>query len=161
MEEQNKQEKQDIAEIAGEYFKKGLNCSECVFQSFLDTHEIDIPKEVIGLATGFGGGMGQTRNTCGAITGAVLALSALRGRKNPLEKETPKERIQQLQQVYIPFGEMVREIEQHYGTLICKELSAPYGDFKGKARKQNCKQIITYCAALASKYAQKEYDIEQ
>ena len=128
-----KQEYIEKAEsVAGEYFKQGLNCAECVF----------------------GGGMGQTRNTCGAITGAILALSALKGR-NPFEKETPKERIQQIQQVYVPFKEMVQEIEQHYGTLICKELSAPHGDFAGKERKKNCKQVISYCAGLVAKYAQQ------
>ena len=140
--------------VAGEYFKQGLNCAECVFQSCLDMQNINLPKEVISLASGFGGGMGQTRNTCGAITGAILALSALKGRNN-FEKETPKERIQQIQQVYIPFKEMVQEIEQQYGTLICKELSAPHGDFAGKERKKNCKQIISYCAGLVAKYAEQ------
>ena len=126
--EQKIQERIATAEnAAGEYFKQGLNCAEC---------------------------MGQTRNTCGAITGAILALSALKGR-NPFEKETPKERIQQLQEVYIPFKEMVQEIEQQYGTLICRELSAPHGDFAGKARKQNCKQMISYCAGLVVKYAEQ------
>ena len=156
-EKANMTKEERIAEagnIAGEYFKQGLNCSECVLQSFLDTQNVNFPKEVISLASGFGGGMGQTRNTCGAITGAILALSTMKGR-NPFEKETPKERIQQIQQIYVPFGDMVREIEQHQGTLICKELSAPYGDFAGKARKQNCKQIISYCAELVAKYAQE------
>ena len=50
---------------------------------------------------------------------------------------------------------MVQEIEQHYGTLICKELSAPHGDFAGKERKKNCKQVISYCAGLVAKYAQQ------
>lgn len=119
--EQKIQERIATAEnAAGEYFKQGLNCAECVFQSCLDMQNLNLPKEVIALASGFGGGMGQTRNTCGAITGAILALSALKGR-NPFEKETPKERIQQLQEVYIPFKEMVQEIEQQYGTLICRD----------------------------------------
>ncbi len=140
---------------AGEYFKQGLNCAECVLQSFLDMHNVDLPKEIIALSSGFGGGMGHTKNTCGAITGAVMALSALKGRKDPLAKETTKERIQEIQQIYGPFGDMIREIEQQYGTLICKELSAPHGDFAGKERKKNCKQIISYCAGLAAKYAEK------
>lgn len=78
-----KQERITTAQnVAGEYFKQGLNCAECVFQSCLDMQNVDFPKEVIALASGFGGGMGQTRNTCGAITGAILALSSLKGRKN-------------------------------------------------------------------------------
>lgn len=150
-----KEEKITAAETAaGQYFKEGMNCAECVLQSFLDTHNVDLPKEIIALSSGFGGGMGHTKNTCGAITGAVLALSCLKGRKNPLAKETTKERIQEIQQIYVPFGDMIHEIEQQYGTLICKELSAPHGDFAGKQRKKNCKQIISYCAGLAAKYAE-------
>ena len=74
-EKANMTKEERIAEagnIAGEYFKQGLNCSECVLQSFLDTQNVNFPKEVISLASGFGGGMGQTRNTCGAITGAIF-----------------------------------------------------------------------------------------
>ena len=45
---------------AKNYFRQGLNCTECVMQSFLDIHGSDLPPEVIALATVFGGGMGHT-----------------------------------------------------------------------------------------------------
>ena len=38
-------------------------------------------------------------------------------------------------------------------TAVCRELSDPFGDFNGKERKRNCKQMIGYCASLAEKYA--------
>lgn len=135
------------------YFRQGLNCTECIICTFFDMDKIDLPKETIALATAFGSGMGNTKNTCGAITGAVMALSGVLGRKNPFEKETVGERIAELKDIYVLIGEMVREIEDHYGTLICKELSAPMGEFEGKARKKNCMQIIGYCGGLAMKYA--------
>lgn len=138
---------------ARNYFRQGLNCSECVYQAILDLYETNLPKETICLASGFGGGMGHTKNTCGAITGAVLSLGSIRGRKNPFEKETPAERAKELKEVYAPFADMVNEIENSYGTLICKELSAPHGDFESRERKKNCQQIIGYCASLAAKYA--------
>lgn len=46
---------------AKNYFRQGLNCTECVMQSFLDIHGSDLPPEVIALATVFGGGMGHTK----------------------------------------------------------------------------------------------------
>ena len=58
---------------AKNYFRQGMNCTECVMQSFLDIHGSDLPPEVIALATVFGGGMGHTKNTCGAITGGVMS----------------------------------------------------------------------------------------
>ena len=44
-EKANMTKEERIAEagnIAGEYFKQGLNCSECVLQSFLDTQNLDL-----------------------------------------------------------------------------------------------------------------------
>lgn len=141
-------------ESAIQYFRQGLNCSECVMLSFMEHFNHDLSNEALALATGFGGGMGHTKNTCGAITGAVMALSSVIGRQNPFEKETVPERIQELKEIYQYIAPMVNEIEQTYGSLICKEISAPLGEFEGKARKKNCMQIIGYCSGLAVKYAQ-------
>lgn len=142
-------------EQAKNYFRQGLNCTECVMQSFLDIHGSDLPPEIIALATGFGGGMGHTKNTCGAITGAVMALSAVVGRRQPLAKETMAERIQELNAIYEIEGRMVREMEDKFGTLICSELSAPHGDFEGKARKKSCMQMIGDCAEMAMRYIEE------
>ena len=92
-----------VEQEAKECFKQGLNCSECVMTAFLNHFDTGLPKEVVKLATGFGGGMGHTKNTCGAITGAVMALSAIVGRENPLAKETAGERIKELQQDIYPY----------------------------------------------------------
>lgn len=136
-------------------FRQGLNCAECVVGSFMEHYETPFGKDVIALATGFGGGMGHTKNTCGAVTGAVMALSMVVGRREPMAKETMAERIQELNGIYGIVGRMVEEAKAEYGTLICSELSAPHGDFEGKARKKSCMQMIGYCAALAAKYAEE------
>jgi len=148
----------EFEEKARGYFREGLNCSECVFQTFLDLEDTHLPQEVIALATGFGGGIGRTRNICGAISGAVMAVSATKGRKNLWEKETPRERAAQLTPIYTPFANMITEIKERYGTIICSELSAPLGEFEGKARKKNCQDIIGYAASLVAKYTEKESD---
>jgi len=149
------EERMDEAERRGkDYFRQGLNCSECVLRTFMDMHETDLPESIIRLASGFGGGMGHTKNTCGAITGAVLALGLVKGR-DPFASEEVKDRITQLNdQVYPAFAPMIREMEQEFGTLICAELSAPHGDFDGRARKKSCMQMIAHCCRLAEKYAE-------
>ena len=151
------EEKMALAEeIAKSYFRVGLNCSECVVRTFLDMYEIDLPEEVICMATGFGGGMGHTRNTCGAVTGAVMALGMIKGRKDPRgTREDMPERTRHLQkEIYPVFGEMVEEMKAHFGTLICAEMAQPFGDWEGKPRKRNCMATTAYCAALAVKYAE-------
>ena len=69
-----------VEQEAKECFKQGLNCSECVMTAMMNNFDMGLPKEVVKLATGFGGGMGHTKNTCGAITGAVMALSGILSR---------------------------------------------------------------------------------
>lgn len=155
--EKSPEELLQLAEETGKnYFRQGLNCAECVLRTFMDIYETDVPDEVICMATGFGGGMGHTKNTCGAITGAVLALGLLKGRKDPFgPKEEMAGRIKHLQQdIYPVFGQMVEEIEEKYGTLICREMSQQYDDFNSKPRMKNCMEIIGYCAELAVKYAE-------
>lgn len=150
------EEKMALAdEISRGYFRQGLNCAECVLRTFMDMHDTDLPESIIKMASGFGGGMGHTKNTCGAITGAVLALGIVKGR-DPFEKEEMSDRIKQLTgEVYPLFGSMVNEMKEQYGSLICSELSDPFGDFAGKARKKNCMEMIAYCSSLAEKYADK------
>lgn len=155
MEEKNLTLQEQVTEDAKNGFRQGLNCSECVLGSFMANIDTPFPKDVIALATGFGGGMGHTKNTCGAVTGAVMALSTVVGRKNPAEKETMAERIQELNGIYEIVGRMVEEIKGEYGSLICSELSAPHGDFESKTRKKSCMQMIGYCAGLAAKYAEE------
>ena len=145
-----------VQEEAKGCFRNGLNCSECVMTAFLNNFETGMPKEAVKLATAFGGGMGHTKNTCGAITGAVMALSSIVGRENPMDKESMAERVQELQQgIYPVVGKMVHEMEEKYGTLICSELSNPHGEWEGKARKKNCMAMITECAGLAAAHAEE------
>lgn len=151
----------EAEEKARNYFKQGLNCTECLLQTIMDLNDVNLPQEVICLATGFGGGIGETKNTCGAITGAVLALSAVKGRRNPFAKETLRERVVEIKSHYDPFADMINEIDDIYGTLICKELTAPLGDYEGKARKKNCMQIIGHCAGITQKYVMMPYAKDQ
>ena len=151
-------EKMAIAdEISRNYFRQGLNCTECVLRTFMDMYETDLPDDILCMATGFGGGIGHTKNICGAITGAVMALGTLKGRRDPFgPKEEMGERVKNLQQnIYPLFGQMVNEIQNEYGTLICSEMSQPFGDFDSKPRKKNCMEIIAYCARLTSKSLEK------
>lgn len=157
-ENKNHEELMELAEEIGRgYFKQGLNCAECVLRTFMDIYKVDVPDEVICMATGFGGGMGHTKNTCGAITGAVLALGLLKGRRNPFgPKEEMGDRIKNLQgEIYPVFAEMIGEIEGKYGTLICKEMSKQFDEFDSKPRMRNCMEIVGYCAQQAVKYGEK------
>ena len=73
-------------EIARQYFLNGYNCAQAVALAFCD--ELALPPETaLRLVSGFGGGMGRLREVCGAFSGAVFVLSALRGYAEPGAKE--------------------------------------------------------------------------
>ena len=66
----------------------------------------------------------------------------------------PADNAEAKEQFEIEMEEQIEEIEAKYGTLICREMSQPFGDFDSKPRKKNCMEITAYCAALAVKYAE-------
>jgi len=157
--ESNIEEMMEKAEAAAKgYFREGLNCSECVFQSFLDLGLTDLPREVIALSSGFGGGIGMTKNTCGALLGAAMSVAAVKGRKDPKAKESMDERIEELYGeggIYSIFSSLVKEFEEKYGTVSCKEITDVFPDWHSRERKKNCQSIVGYAAALGVKYALK------
>ena len=149
------EERMELArKTAQNYFREGLNCGECVMRTFLDMHDTGLPEEVICLVTGFGGGIGHTKNNCGAITGAVCSVGMVKGRRDPFELDDMAARVEQLQKkIYPLFGSLATEIKGQYGSTLCGEISAPFGDFDSRERKLNCKKLIGDCAAIAEKYA--------
>lgn len=81
---------------AGEHFRHGLNCSECVLKGFLELGLTDYPPETVALVSGMGGGMGGTGHLCGAVNAGMLAISSMHGRRDPYAKATMEERIDEL-----------------------------------------------------------------
>lgn len=147
--------KENMMEAAGNYYRQGLNCSECVFKSWLDQEETTFPPEIIALASPFGAGIGKSRNTCGALLGACLAVATVKGRKDPLAKESMAQRIEELNGpdgVYEIFGKLVKEFEDEFSSVVCGELIDPFEDKEGIERKRYCKKLIVYGAGLAADY---------
>ena len=146
---ENTEERMEMAyEGARGYFRQGLNCAECVLKAFMEVYDTGLPAESVAMATG----------VCGAISGAVMALGTVKGRRNPMEGEDMAERVAKLQQeIYPLFGDLVREIQAaNNGCLLCKDLVAPFEDFNDKPRKKFCMQMIAECAKMAAKHADKE-----
>jgi len=56
-----------------ESFRSGLNCSQAVFSAYAEKLDFD-EKLALSVACGFGGGMGRLQETCGAVTGAFMAI---------------------------------------------------------------------------------------
>ena len=101
------------------------NCAQSVLRAFADVLGKS-PEELRALGAGFGGGMGCTEATCGALCGACIVMGLLRGEQQPETKLIMKD--------------MLQEFKQQVGATIC-------GDIKGvKTHKVlcSCPDCIAY-----------------
>lgn len=61
------------SQTALDLFHSGYNCAQSVLLAFGDMYGYD-RKILEALSQGFGGGMGRMQRTCGAVTGAFMAI---------------------------------------------------------------------------------------
>jgi C_GCAxxG_C_C family probable redox protein len=70
--------------IAEEYYRSGqFYCSEAIVKTINDEFRLDYPDSIVRLASGFPIGIGSAGCACGAVTGGVMALGMVFGRKEP------------------------------------------------------------------------------
>jgi C_GCAxxG_C_C family probable redox protein len=89
------------------------NCAQSVFTAFSD--DFGLKSDIAySIAQAFGGGM-HINSTCGAVTGAYMAL----GLANPVSKDNPR---QSMEKVSASIAEFNRKFKELHGNLNCTEL---------------------------------------
>jgi len=73
-------------------------------------------------------------STCGAITGTLMAIGALKGRNSSEEKNNSR----------VLTREIINKVKEKYGTLECIEL---------KKKGITCDEIIEYAYNILNEYA--------
>jgi C_GCAxxG_C_C family probable redox protein len=102
-------------EKAGGIFKQGFNCSQAVFTAFKPEDFID-DASALKLATVFGAGVACGGNgACGAVTGALMAISAKHGRGDV-------ESIQARAKTYELGQQFMKIFEKEHGSIMCEKL---------------------------------------
>lgn len=107
-----------------ELFNAGFNCSQAVFVAFAPSLGLDA-QTALKVASGFGGGMGALGDTCGAVTGAFMALGLKFGHTDPADKAGK-------QKIYGLVAQLARQFEARCGSRMCRgllgfDLSTPEG----------------------------------
>lgn len=101
-------------EIARDFFKNNFNCSQSVLCAFAP--ELGISKESsMKIASAFGAGIARQQLTCGAVTGALMALSLKYG-KGLLDDDSRKK------QTYEKAAEFMDEFKKRNGSITCRDL---------------------------------------
>ena len=147
-----------IRERARKNFSRGFNCAECVLEAVLETVDTGLPRESLKLATGFGGGVGLFGDTCGAITGAVLAVGAVHGRHQLPQNEDRKAAVEEASRqlygrpgLYRIFNQIPNRLKEKYGHTLCRDLTSPWQDqWLCRDHALHCREIITDAAELAA-----------
>ena len=124
------------ADSAGIYYKEGFNCAESIFLSLRSFAAPDLSEDMVRLATPFGGGVGRSGCVCGALSGAVIIIGAVKGRVLPDRKSRDL--------AYELSGEFHNRFKAMFGATCCRVLIK--NESKGQGEK--CHKIITESAGL-------------
>ena len=104
----------DKSDRAAVYFSEGFSCAQAVFAAFSEDEGLATPT-ALRLSEALGGGIAGQGMTCGAVTGALLAIGLKHGRiegQDAAAKDTTRELSQQF---------MERFAAQH-GSIQCQAL---------------------------------------
>ena len=146
--------KERVREAARKYFRGGANCAETAFLALVEAGLVELPPETVAIATAFGGGIGLYGGMCGALAGSVMGVSAVHGRKKPLEG-TQQEIVDRLYGnpgLYRFFNQIPRWFEERFGATTCRELNKDYPVWFDKDRFRNCMNITVETAVRAAEF---------
>lgn len=79
-----------VQQVAEKKFKDGYYCCEALISAIRDEFKLDVPEDVIAMASGMAVGIGRSGCTCGALNGGVMALGMFFGRTEQNGPTNPK-----------------------------------------------------------------------
>jgi C_GCAxxG_C_C family probable redox protein len=134
-----------------DYFMEGGNCSESTLLGISEALG-EKCKNIPQIASGFGGGFGRHGEICGAISGSVMAIGLVHGRKDLID-------VAAKEKIYGIVDEYLKKFREKYGTLSCRELTGcdmltPEGLKKftdEKAHANVCAPIVEFAEREALK----------
>ena len=129
---------------AKELFLSGYNCAQSVVLSFAD--DLKFSTELAQkMAAGFGGGMGKTQETCGAVTGAIMVLGLLKGEEVNNNDELKAS-------AYGAVKDLSRDFVAEYKTTKCRDLiGCDLNTPEGAAKFKDENIMVTICADCVKK----------
>ena len=130
-------------------FNSGYNCAQATLCAFADRIDVD-EKQLRRVASDFGGGMSGTRETCGAVTGMLMALGLIKGYDDVTDTAHK-------QRLYAEGRELIDDFTAEFGTATCAELSgrvaagfreSPHPLVKCHGSCRACSAFVAYAAGL-------------
>lgn len=150
----------DRTEKAVELFKSGFNCSQSVFAAYADIFGMD-EETALKVSAGLGGGVGRSREVCGAVCGAAMLAGLACGATEGGDREGK-------QHCYEVVREIMDEFKKTNGSVICRELlglengkntgAGPEERTPEYYKKRPCVRLVEDAALAVEKVLLKEKD---
>jgi C_GCAxxG_C_C family probable redox protein len=129
-----------------EIFKQRFNCSQAIFVAFREPERID-EESALKLGTMFGAGVACTGGTCGAVTGALMALSLKHGRGDLASVDAKTK-------TYALGRQFMDAFRKENGSCVCEELlGMNIGVPENMAKAQSMGLFETKCYQLVESAA--------
>jgi C_GCAxxG_C_C family probable redox protein len=134
--------------LAEAMFDEGFCCAQSIFCSYAESAGVS-REAALKTADAFGAGMGGMAETCGAVTGAFMAIGLKYGRTQADDQQA-KEKTRAL------IKEFTRRFKEKYGATTCKtlldcDISTPegmqYAEQSG-ITDDRCPGFITHAAHI-------------
>jgi C_GCAxxG_C_C family probable redox protein len=163
----NDKEKQDTARLliadesltyaqkAKELFKLGYNCAQAVFMAFYEEYNMDFDT-ALRLSSSFGGGMGQLREVCGAVSGMLMVAGLKYGYSDPMDKQGKAGHYERIR-------ELAGGFKEENGSMICRELlglstAEHQEERKILIKKKPCGELVENAASILENYIKQNPD---
>lgn len=144
-----------VIKDAEEYFRGGYFCCEALMASIHENFELDVPKEVIAMASGMAVGAGKSGCMCGALNGGILALGLFFGRTEQAGPKDPK---------VVKCMELTHELHSWFreangkNSVCCRVLTKEFDMGKGE-HKEQCIRFTGMCAGKVAEMIIREYGL--
>jgi len=121
-----------------ECWEEKFNCAESVLRGVCHSQGIELSDQGKMMATPFGGGVGRSEDICGALTGGVMGIGIVMGRKSAEEDRLRS---------YDAAGKLYKLFHGRFGSTCCKVLNK--SDFKSPDHRVRCGVFVSECTRLA------------
>ena len=119
------------------YYAKGHHCAESIAMAILDIFDQQSAENSGKLASGFWKGIGKsTEDVCGAVSGGVIALSSLYGRKKGDEN---------IEKLCVIATEYRKRFIEQFGSTICHKL---IDEVEKRDDLESCRSLTANAAVI-------------
>ncbi len=125
---------------AAEYFEQGYGCAQAVLLSLINYTPLD-NDTALNLTSGFAGGMGDAKSTCGAVTAAIMVIGMHEGKNYDILMHKNSN-------VRLKCDAFIQEFNKSQKSIICPAI-IDLAKQQGQKPHEKCKQVVIKATILA------------